>query len=44
MRITKADVIPDYGLDYELTASSTPAMLAEVKRAVNNKDSIAFTA
>ena len=44
MRITKEDVIPGYGLDYDLTASSTPAMLAEVKRAVNNKDSIVFTA
>jgi glycine betaine/proline transport system substrate-binding protein len=44
MRITENDVIPGYGLDYELAASSTPAMLAEVKKAVNNEDPIAFTA
>ena len=44
MRITKNDVIPGYGLDYELAASSTPAMLAEVEKAVNNKDPVAFTA
>ena len=31
-------------MDYELAASSTPAMLAEVEKAVNNKDPVAFTA
>jgi glycine betaine/proline transport system substrate-binding protein len=44
MSLTKEDIIPGYGLDYDLTASSTPAMLAEVKKALNNKDSIVFTA
>ena len=44
MRITQNNVIPGYGLNYELAASSTPAMLAEVKSAVDKKDSIAFTA
>ena len=44
MKITQNDVIPGYNLDYTLSASSTPAMLAEVKRAINDKKPIVFTA
>lgn len=34
------DVIKDYGLDYELLPSSTPAMLASLKKAVEKKEPI----
>ena len=44
MKITQNDVIPGYNLDYALAASSTPAMLAEVKRALGGKKPIVFTA
>ena len=44
MSITKDDVIPGYGLDYELIASSTAVMLAEIKRAIDDKRPIVFTA
>jgi glycine betaine/proline transport system substrate-binding protein len=44
MSITENDVISGYGLDYELTASSTPAMLAELNKTIDNKEPIAFTA
>jgi glycine betaine/proline transport system substrate-binding protein len=44
MKITQNDVIPGYNLDYNLAASSTPAMLAEVKRAIGDKKPIVFTA
>lgn len=37
-------VIPDYNLDMDLVESSTPAMLAEVQRASNNQEPIAFLA
>lgn len=43
-RATQEDVIPGYGLDgYELTTSSTTAMLAELENAINNEDDIVVT-
>lgn len=44
MGIVENDVIPGYNLDYELVASSTPAMLAELKKAINSKESVVVTA
>lgn len=43
-RATQDDVIPGYGLDgYELTTSSTTAMLAELDKAIQNEDDILVT-
>lgn len=43
-RATQDDVMPGYGLDdYELTTSSTTAMLAELEKAINNEDDIVVT-
>lgn len=43
-RATEEDVITGYGLDgYELTTSSTTAMLAELENAINNEDDIVVT-
>lgn len=43
-RATQEDVIPGYGLDgFELTTSSTTAMLAELDKAVQNEDDIVVT-
>ena len=44
MRIVQDDAIPGYGLDYELVASSTPAMISELEQAMNNQEPIVFTA
>lgn len=44
MRITGDDVVPGYGLDgMELIESSTPAMLAELKKATDAGENIAVT-
>jgi len=44
MRITGDDVVPGYGLDdMELVESSTPAMLAELKKATNAGENIVVT-
>ncbi len=44
MRISKNDVMPGYGLeDWELVEGSTPAMLAELERAVNDEEPIVVT-
>lgn len=44
MRITGDDVVPGYGLDgLELVESSTPAMLAELKKATDAGQNIAVT-
>lgn len=42
---TQEDVMPGYGLDeeYELVTSSTPAMLAELRAAVDNEEDIVVT-
>jgi glycine betaine/proline transport system substrate-binding protein len=37
-------VIPEYNLNMDLVESSTPAMLAEVQRASNNQEPVAFLA
>lgn len=44
-RATEEDVLPGYGLDgeYNLTTSSTPAMLAELQTAVDNEEDIVVT-
>ncbi|MGW8566285.1 glycine betaine ABC transporter substrate-binding protein [Isoptericola sp. NPDC055881] len=43
-KVTKEDAIPTYGLeDLDYTISSTPAMLAELKGAVDKGDNIAVT-
>ncbi|MEK2457808.1 glycine betaine ABC transporter substrate-binding protein [Tetragenococcus halophilus] len=34
------DVIEEYGLDYELTASSEPAMLTELEKSIDNEEDI----
>ena len=44
MTVVEEDAIPGYGLDYELAASSTPAMLSELEQALDNKEPIVFTA
>jgi glycine betaine/proline transport system substrate-binding protein len=44
MTVVEDDVIPGYNLNYELIPSSTPAMLAELQRAVNKKEAIVITA
>jgi glycine betaine/proline transport system substrate-binding protein len=44
MRIVEDEAIPGYGLDYELVASSTPAMISELEQAMNNQEPIVFTA
>ncbi|MFD5340222.1 ABC transporter permease/substrate binding protein [Streptomyces hawaiiensis] len=45
MNLLKTKVLPGYGLDkeYEAVAGSTPAMLAELKRAYAKKEPIAVT-
>lgn len=45
-QVTKESVIPEYGLDeagYRLVESSTTAMLAELRKAVNAKEDIVVT-
>lgn len=43
-RISKEEVIPTYGLeDWDLVESSTPAMLSELRNAINNEDPIVVT-
>lgn len=43
-RATQEDVIPGYGLDgFELTTSSTTAMLAELENAINAEEDIVVT-
>lgn len=44
MSVAAEEAIPGYNLDYELLDSSTPAMLAELDRAVNAEEPIAITA
>lgn len=44
MSVTKNDAIPAYNLNYSLVSSSTPAMLAQVKKAIGAKQPIVFTA
>jgi glycine betaine/proline transport system substrate-binding protein len=44
MQIVENDVIPGYNLNYELIPSSTPAMLAELQRAINEKAAVVVTA
>jgi glycine betaine/proline transport system substrate-binding protein len=44
MGLVENEVIPGYNLNYDLVPSSTPAMLAELQRAVNDKESIVVTA
>lgn len=44
MSLVENEVIPGYNLNYDLVPSSTPAMLAELQRAVNDKESIVVTA
>ncbi len=43
MNVVKTKVIPGYNLDYTLQASSTPAMLSELNRAVQAKRPIVVT-
>jgi glycine betaine/proline transport system substrate-binding protein len=45
MRISGETVMPTYGLEgeYELVESSTPAMLAELERAINNEEPVLVT-
>lgn len=44
MRLTRENVIPDYGLkDYQLTESSTSAMLSALQTAINKKKPIVVT-
>ena len=45
MNLLKKDVLPGYGLDkeYEVVDGSTPAMLAELKRAYAKKEPVAVT-
>jgi glycine betaine/proline transport system substrate-binding protein len=43
-RVTQESVLPEYGLDdYELVTGSTPAMLAELKRATDANEPIIVT-
>ena len=44
MAIVENDVIPGYNLDYELTSASTPGMLAELQKAVDDEQPIVITA
>jgi glycine betaine/proline transport system substrate-binding protein len=44
MSVTAENAIPEYDLDYDVIDSSTPAMLAEVKNAVDAQEPIVFTA
>ncbi len=44
MKIVENKVIPGYNLNYDLVPSSTPAMLAELRRAINDKESVVVTA
>ena len=44
MSLVENEVIPGYNLNYDLVPSSTPAMLAELQRAINDKESIVVTA
>ncbi|MGI5940029.1 MAG: glycine betaine ABC transporter substrate-binding protein [Thermoleophilia bacterium] len=44
MRLTREAVMPGYGLDdYQLVEGSTPAMLAELKRAIDREQPIVVT-
>ncbi|EKP94051.1 glycine betaine ABC transporter substrate-binding protein [Thermaerobacter subterraneus] len=44
MRVTRESAIPGYGLDdWELVQSSTPTMLAELDRAIQNREWIVVT-
>lgn len=43
-RLSREAVLPDYGLDgFELVEGSTPAMLAELDRAIDDEESIVVT-
>jgi glycine betaine/proline transport system substrate-binding protein len=44
MRIVEEQAIPGYELDYDLVASGTPAMLSQLKQALQDKQPIVFTA
>ena len=44
MKIAEENAIPGYGLDYELVASSTPAMISELEQALESEEPIVFTA
>ena len=44
MSITEENAIPGYGLNYDLVASSTPAMLSELEQALDSNEPIVFTA
>jgi glycine betaine/proline transport system substrate-binding protein len=44
MKIVENEVIPGYNLNYDLVPSSTPAMLAELQKAINDKESVVITA
>ena len=44
MKIVEENAIPGYGLDYDLVASSTPAMISELEQALDGNQPIAFTA
>jgi glycine betaine/proline transport system substrate-binding protein len=44
MSLVENEVIPGYNLNYDLVPSSTPAMLAELRKAINDKESIVVTA
>ncbi|MGY0490027.1 glycine betaine ABC transporter substrate-binding protein [Streptomyces sp. WG-D5] len=45
MRLTRSNVLPDYGLknEYELTESSTSAMLSALQKSINNKKPVLVT-
>ncbi len=44
MRVTREEVIPTYGLDdYDLVEGSTPAMLAELQRALDGEEPVVVT-
>src|SRR5918994_1362600 len=44
MKIVEENAIPGYGLDYNLVASSTPAMISELEEALDSNQPIVFTA
>lgn len=45
MRISREEVLPTYGLEdeYDLVEGSTPAMLAELERAISNEEPVVVT-
>ncbi|WP_176222133.1 glycine betaine ABC transporter substrate-binding protein [Tuberibacillus sp. Marseille-P3662] len=44
MALTTKKMVKKYNMDFDITNTSTPAMVAQAKKTINNKEAIAFNA